>query len=122
MRLVSLALLLGSALFAHSPPVAPDDPSKPAAEPAAQPPDPKAKVEVAPEKGDSLPEWFKEALQKVTVNVVAAKTCSIPLLNAMPKDAPPVDKAMILPAPSNPGRFTIRQVSPPAPPCDDVKR
>jgi hypothetical protein len=122
MRFVSLALFLGSALFAQSPPAAPDDPSKSSAEPAAQPPAPKAKVEVAPEKGDSLPEWFKEALQKVTVNVVTGKTCSIPLLSAMPKDAPPVDKAMILPAPSNPGRFAIRQVSPPAPPCDDVKR
>ena len=126
MRLVSLALFLGAALFAQSPPAAPEEPSKPAAEPATQP----EARKLTPEERARNTEMLKEALEKIKVNLVAdpgamlspGKTCSIPLKNVMPQDAPPVDKAMILPAPSKPGRFAIRQITPPAPPCDDVKR
>lgn len=130
MRLVSLAPLLAAVLFAQSPPTTGDDASKSSAEPAAQPQAPKIKVAITPMERARQTEKLKEQLQKLTVNVVTneetplapGQTCSIPLKNAMPRNAPPVDKAMILPAPSNPGRLAIRQVSPPAPPCDDVKR
>ena len=93
MRFVSLTLCLAAAVLASGE----DDPSSRPTEPFP-------------------------AVAVVKVGAAAhGQPCAILLLNAMPKDAPAIDKPMVLPAPSNPGRFAIRQVSPPAPPCDEAE-
>jgi hypothetical protein len=39
----------------------------------------------------------------------------------MPRNAQAIDQPIFLPPP-NSDRFAIRQITPPPPPCDDVKR
>jgi hypothetical protein len=45
--------------------------------------------------------------------------CAIPLLNVLHSIPPPVPMPRV---PAPPGKFHIREVVPPAPSCDDVKR
>jgi len=82
---------------------------------------------MTPEQRARNEEKLRQALKSVKsvsgkMAIASAKSCAIPLLNATPRNAQANDRPMILPAPPNTGAFAIRQISPPAPPCDDVKR
>jgi hypothetical protein len=140
MRFVSLTLFLAAALFAQAPPSGPDQQASPSAEPAAPPQAFQRKpiVVLTPEQRarnfEKLKQELESAKNGAVVTVVgiptavvtsgktamaSAKSCSIPLLNAMPRNAQAIDKKMILPAPANSRAFAIRQITPPAPPCDE---
>jgi hypothetical protein len=97
----------------------------PSAGPEAPPQAPQAKVEISPEERARLAEELREALgagRVVNVDKLAlahGRACAIPLTTVMPPNAQAIDKKMILPAPRNSRAFAIRQISPPAPPCDE---
>jgi hypothetical protein len=103
MRFVSLALFLAASVFAQD-------------TPEAQPQAPKKKVVIAPADRARLFETLRGAAP------AASRVCAIPLLNVAPPNAQAIDPGMILPAPATSHAFAILQISPPAPPCDDVKR
>jgi hypothetical protein len=98
MRIVSLNLFLAAAVFAQAPPKA-----------------------VQRKPGISITVSSKP-VNVVTAGLAQGKICSIPLLNVMPRDGQTIDRRIFLPAPPNSNAFAIRQVTPHAPPCDDVKR
>jgi hypothetical protein len=133
MRFVSLTLFLAAAVFAQAPSNGPDQQASPSADPPAPPQafQRKAIIPITPEQRARNDGKLRQDLKSArTVTVVTSgktvtapgKTCSIPLLNAMPRNAQAIDRPMILPVPPNSRAFAIRQITPPAPPCDDVKR
>jgi hypothetical protein len=48
------------------------------------------------------------------------KVCSIPLINALKDKSKIDDEKMVVPLPN--GKYAMKYVTPPAPPCDDEKR
>jgi hypothetical protein len=143
MRFVSLTLFLAAAVFAQAPSNGPDQQASPSADPPAPPQafQRKAIIPMTPEQRarnfEKLKQELESAKNGTVVTVVgiptavvtagktakaSAKSCSIPLLDAMPRNAQAIDQPIFLPPPPNSDRFAIRQITPPAPPCDDVKR
>jgi hypothetical protein len=131
MRFVSLTLFLAAAVFAQAPPSGPDQQASPSAEPAA----PRQGFQgtfraLTPEQRARNAQRLLQALRApAAVNVVAppapvitagkpGQACSIPLLNATPPIAQAIDRPMVVP-PRSPASSTIRQVTPPAPPCPE---
>ena len=138
MRFVSLTLFLAAAVFAQAPSNGPDQQASPSADPPAPPQafQRKAIIPMTPEQRarnfEKLKQELESAKNGTVVTVVgiptavktakaSAKSCSIPLLDAMPRNAQAIDQPIFLPPP-NSDRFAIRQITPPPLPCDDVKR
>jgi len=66
-----------------------------------------------------------KAVTVVTTGKTALATgqaCSIPLLNAMPRNADAIDRPIFVPPPRSSASSAIRQVTPPAPPCPEEPR
>ncbi len=133
MRFVSLTLFLAVAAFAQAPPSGPDQQASPPAEPAAAPQPFQGKffVSITPEQRARNTKRLEQALRApVAVNITASpanvvtagkpgQACSIPLLNAMPRNAKAIDRPMAVPPPPNSRGSVIRHVAPPAPPCPE---
>jgi hypothetical protein len=134
MRWILIAPLAGAALFAQTPAPEPEKSQAVEVKPeaAAPPPDEQQAKSKRDEERVRRLQSLAERLsaKRGAVNVVTngkialapGQPCAIPLKNVLPEAAATADEKMIVPVPKSPPRFPAREVSPPAPSCDDVKR
>lgn len=135
MRGLIVAAFLSASLFAQTP--KPAEPGKPTTEQPGksffhwqgmrslnQAGKPAAGQAVKPEDLKKWEQFFKAApaagvAAKDRTVLAPGQPCAIPLTNVLPSAPPPVpEPSVVVPH----GQFHIRQVVPPAPSCDDVKK
>ncbi len=139
MRWILIAPLAAMSLCAQTPAPEPESPPAVQVKPeTAAPPSTQQQ-----ERLDALKERLKEALKQrleetpegrprkmtITLNergkmaLAPSQRCAIPLKNVLPEAAAKADEKMIIPVPQDgPVKLHIKEISPPAPSCDDVKR
>ena len=130
MRPLCLALVLSACLSAQAPPTRDQQPAAPQQKaPQASKPELPRPFKLTPEMAMKLFEQQKaqkhdraavpQAGNKLTLK--PGQKCAVPLKNVLPAGMDP-DPAMVKAPPPTPGAgLPMKEASPPAPSCDDVK-
>ncbi len=132
MRLTLIVPLLALATFAQARPAEPEKAQSAEARTEAAPSTPpdadQQENRVAPEellRRPGLPApgiWLTP--KGAAIPLAHGQPCAIPLINVLTKEAARMDEKMVIPLPpkDGPRQFTMKEVTPPAPSCDDIKR
>ena len=132
MRWILIAPLACAGLFAQAPADVPEKPQATESTPQEAAPFSRPPGTFRwPEKPKEVEEKLQQALKGRAVAVelnnkavlAPGQACAIPLKNVLTEASAKVDEKMVIPVPKNtPDKYPTKEVSPPAPSCDDIKR